>query len=51
MLDEAATKAFRQWHAKPGPRRELDLSIAFTLEGYSRTPTHLPDTILREFTN
>ncbi len=53
VLDDAAMSAFRRWHAKPGPRRELDLPISYIL---SRTPYRPPQqkqpaTILREFTN
>jgi TonB family protein len=53
MLDDAVTKAFRQWHSKPGPRRELDISVAFTLTPGRNPPPriHQPAAILREFTS
>ena len=54
ILDGAVTNAFSQWHAKPGPRRELDISIAFTLTpGWKRdsAPPKQQPSILREFTS
>jgi TonB family protein len=53
MLDGSVTRELRQTHAKPGPRRELDMSVAFRItRGWSTAspPTQEP-TILREFTN
>jgi TonB family protein len=52
MLDDAAVAGFMQWHAKPGPRRELDTGIAYALSGWPLPPpVHLRETILREFSN
>jgi len=43
--------AFSQWHAKPGPRRELDCPVAFVLSRvpYPQPTSGQPPTILREF--
>ena len=54
MLDGVVTKAFRQWHAKPGPRRELDISVTFKLTpGWMRNaaPSKQQPSVLREFTS
>jgi TonB family protein len=53
MLDGSVTRELRQSHAKPGPRRELDMSVAFRItRGWSNAaPPKQPPTILREFTN
>ena len=56
MLDDAAMAGFIQWHAKPGPRRELDTPIAYVLSGPGAPgtpawPSTTPPTILREFSN
>jgi protein TonB len=51
LLDNAAITAFRQWHAKPGVRRELDLPIAYKLGSQPPLPPFQPPSILREFSN
>ena len=53
LLDNAAVKAFSQWHATLGPRRELDIGISYALSRSPfppRMPKGPPD-ILREFSN
>jgi TonB family protein len=52
-LDGSVTRELRQWRAKPGPRRELDMSVGFMITpGWSTAaPPKQEPTILREFTN
>lgn len=51
LLDTASIQYFAKCHAKPGLRRELDVTMAFTVvRAGDPPPTYHSQAVLREFT-